>query len=371
MKKDISRQSNLELLRILAMVLIIIHHIAYHVITKQLGNTTFNLYNYGEMFNNFMYYKRLTLVEYFLAFGKIGNFLFIIISGYFLIDKKNIDLFKPAKKLLTQLVYVIIVLLLASFIYSKFNSEFTGGIVFSDINGLWWFVGYYFVIVVIAKLFLNKYLNKFDNKEYLAFLAVLFVLCQFLFPRGIIDKALSSVLVYGIFVYSLGGYIKKYNPFNNIRSIVFVLLIILSFAIMTLSYRNQVQHDIANAIYNNQIVYYQSFVNYTEYSIIVFVIGLSCFELFRRLNIKNSKVINYVASTTFMIYLLHDNEFTHTITRGFNWIAPFHNDLLMFILMIIIKVIILFVAGAILYFIYSLLMKYLESDNFKKVIYRK
>jgi surface polysaccharide O-acyltransferase-like enzyme len=371
MKKETERQSNFELLRIIAMVLIIIHHITYHVVLKQLEFGPHNIYAFGEMFNNFTYYKRLSLLEYNLAFGKIGNFLFIILSGYFLIDKKDIDIIKQGKKLLSQVIYMIFVLLLASFIYTKFNTGFTGATVFSNINTQWWFVGYYFVVILAGKLFLNKFLNKLSNKEYLSFLLILFAVCQLSFSRDIIEKVVSSTFVYGIFVYSLGGYIKKYNPFKDVKSTVFVLSIILSFVLMTLSYRNQVQRDIALALFNKMPNYYQTFTNYSEYSIIVLIIGLSLFELFRRMNIKYSKVINYIASTTFMIYLFHDNEFIHSITRSIDWAAPLHNDIIRFLLMVGIKTIVVFVITSILYFIYSLIIKYIESDKFKRLIYRK
>ena len=91
-----------ELLRIIAIVLIIAHHLFVHVVRDQLLDSS--MYGCGEMFNNFRFYIKLVLLEYGAAIGKIGVCLFILISGYFMCEKKEIDIelihseiYKPAK----------------------------------------------------------------------------------------------------------------------------------------------------------------------------------------------------------------------------------------------------------------------------------
>ena len=90
------RSSNFELLRILALLMIILDHIVVHCMNGQLvGSQT--------ILNQPMFFKRMQLLNFAMTFGYIGNNIFVLISGYFLIskmDKSNI--LKTAGKLLSQ-----------------------------------------------------------------------------------------------------------------------------------------------------------------------------------------------------------------------------------------------------------------------------
>ena len=41
---------------------------------------------------------------------------------------------------------------------------------FNAFNSLSWFVGYYFIVIVFTKLFLNRYLDSLSKKNYMMFL---------------------------------------------------------------------------------------------------------------------------------------------------------------------------------------------------------
>lgn len=71
-KKIKIRESNFELLRIIAMILIVLHHFYYNNITIDYVHITRN-----EMISQII-----------SAGGKIGVNLFVLISGYFLINSK-------------------------------------------------------------------------------------------------------------------------------------------------------------------------------------------------------------------------------------------------------------------------------------------
>ena len=163
-KKNKMRDSNFEVLRIIAMLMIIAHHIFFHVIKYQLSDK----YIYGafEMFNNPVFYKRLSILEIASISGKIANALFILISGYYMVGKNKIDVKKIIKKLLSQVLFASIVLLLVSvifsFIYPNSVIEYPNITIF---NNEWWFIGYYLIIVLIGSFILNKYLNKLTRKK--------------------------------------------------------------------------------------------------------------------------------------------------------------------------------------------------------------
>lgn len=73
------RNSNIELLRIVAMMMIIIFHIIHHCVRNQLPNSV--IFNSPEIF------KELSIPQIIATMGSIGNAIFILISGYFMANR--------------------------------------------------------------------------------------------------------------------------------------------------------------------------------------------------------------------------------------------------------------------------------------------
>ncbi len=80
-------------------------------------------------------------------------------------------------------------------------------------------------------------------------------------------------------------------------------------------------------------------------------------ELFRRMAIKTSRVINYLGASTFMVYLIHDNQFFYDIWRNLDWLAILHNNPGLYIIKNIYWVIIMFALGVASYTAYILIEK--------------
>ena len=365
-----TRKSNFELLRILAMIMIILHHITIHCVNVQLGDKS--LYALGEYFNKTVFFKRLLIPQLFMPAGKIGNIIFILIAGYFLIDKQ-VNVTKQIKKIFSQLVFVVPIVVLGSLLFYKFHSKTFIGIQNLNIfNNDYWFIGYYIGIIVIAKLFLNKYLNRLEKKEYITFLAIMFSIISIAFLRSIISEISSSILTLfvGVFIYSLGGYIRLYNPFEKIRIPILFFIIIISATGFIINNYNNTLINIIIAKNNNAPGMYQSLMGYTEYSIFCLLIGLSLFEIFRRINMKNVKAINYISSSTFMIYLLHDNDFIRNIWKETNWIEICSNNYSKFIGLYFIWLAAIFVIGILIYTFYTLFLKLLKHKFASRIIFK-
>lgn len=115
MEKGKTRNSNIELLRSVAMLMIISFHIVCHCVNVQLTDRS-SMERLGNgLFNYPVFYKKLMLLDMMDTFGIVGNVIFILISGYFMVQKgKNIDIVKISKKLLYQLGFASIVLTIAS-----------------------------------------------------------------------------------------------------------------------------------------------------------------------------------------------------------------------------------------------------------------
>ena len=73
--------------------------------------------------------------------------------------------------------------------------------------------------------------------------------------------------------------------------------------------------------------------------------------------IKPSRVINYLGASTFMVYLIHDNQFFYDIWRNLDWLAILHHNPVLYIIKNINWVIIMLALGVASYTAYILIEK--------------
>ena len=130
-------------------------------------------------------------------------------------NKIRMDIVGTARKLLPQLVSATVLLVIVSMLVRSCVEihEAEANIKALDVqifNGYYWFVGYYFSVILTAALFLNKLLQKINEKQYLTFLTICFVVIQLGWLGSLIDNFAVGLrtLLAGIFLYSFGGYIQ-------------------------------------------------------------------------------------------------------------------------------------------------------------------
>lgn len=195
----------------------------------------------------------------------------------------------------------------------------------SIINSMSWFVGYYFIVVLCGVLFLNKFLENLEIKRYTSFLITLLAVIQFLFSLEILDDlagvGLSTVMT-GIFLYSLGGFIKRFDPFKNVRLYVFFLVIIGVYTVIWISAYNETQTNIEAYIRSGRTdPFIQNISSYSNFSIVTIIISVYMFEVFRRIRVPENNFVSFLGKSTLMIYLIHDNAFFYQIWNLRDWIT--------------------------------------------------
>ena len=354
------RQSNFELLRIFAMIMIVLAHVQLHASQPLL--TADNGY-----FNQPIIYLRLFIFEIGGPLGKIGNDLFILISGYFMSSNDHIDTGKIAKKLLLQLGFSVVSLLIANAVWVTFlkNDTFTmENITIQDFNNIWWFIGYYYCIIIFAKLFLNRFTGKLTRNQFKSLLLTVLALAQFYWSGNLLNSLASGLrdFAIGVFCFLLGGYIARYNPFKNLKSYTFVLAIAASYSIRFLSQYNIISQSIDEFIKSGSaglLNFTQSVQGHTNYEIAVIIITICIFELFRRWNIPNNRVINFIGKSTLMIYFIHDNSFFRMFFKTDNWMEALSTSILSYCLKWFKWAAIGFAVGLAAYCLYTLLEKLL------------
>lgn len=294
------RQSNFELLRIFAMLMIVAHHFSVH------SGFDFNS-------SDFLLINKLWIIFIQIG-GKIGVDVFVLISGYFLITAKLPKKNKAIKLWLQIFSYSF--LLFWIFTLTGLQPYSTRELIyhcFPIIFGKWWFASSYFILYLVAP-YLNKMLNSLDKNSYKKML-LLFGILWCVVPTLTGWTVESNNLLWFIFLYSLAGYIRIYGV--NIKASGF-MCILLSFCVTIFTFLAVA----ACNYYSNRVPFLRDYTTwfYDMNSLFILLISALLFIGFSKLNIKANRIINVIASATFGVYLIHDNRYVRAIL----WSRIFH-----------------------------------------------
>ena len=278
------RRSNFELLRIVSMVMILFHHFACH------STYIFEGMSIGRAWINFI-----------LMGGKIGVALFVLITGYFMIEKENLKVSKLVKLWLQLLFYdLLIYILFAIFKQTDFSIKALLLRFIPIANMEWWFASTYFVMFLFIPC-INTLLNRLNKETYKKYLIISFI-CFSIIPTLINRSFESNNLIWFIFIYSVGAYIKIYENDFKYRSseCIFcsMILILLTFILKILL---DASHISMLTEFSMRLYDLKSFA--------LFAISLFIFIGFKNMKINDNAYINILAKATFGVYLIHDSNF--------------------------------------------------------------
>ena len=202
------RDSNIELLRIVCMIMILNLH-------------TFLIPEYISL-------KSLSLANILTVFSESLSVCavntFVLISGYYSIKWKWRSFFSLIYQVYFFVFLIYIVLLATGYIHFNWKDLFlrSNCVLFS-----YWFISSYVVLYVFSPI-LNIYTSNVERKELGVFLIAFFIL-EFYFctSKGTFNNGYSPLHFIGLYI--LGRFLKAYPLcfFNNIRKpvIVYVLLL--------------------------------------------------------------------------------------------------------------------------------------------------
>lgn len=279
------RESNIELLRIVSMILIVAYHCTI---------------NSGYFMNNTF----VALVLFITGmWGILGVDCFFIISFNFLYNSK----FKIKKFIntITEIVFYSILLMIPMAVIVNMNTGKNISIILCEtfIKGLkepfwrdvYWFATIY-LLMYLSFPILNKIVKELKEKE-LRYIVILLtgIILLYQMKETVIEDYFFCIYMYFAFFY-----IKKYKEFwvkQNCKIVFFICTVcLIFFKIISECHENNI--FILNIISGR----------FGRHSILLFIDSVFLFYIFKTLKIKNSKIINAVASTTFGIYLFHENQ---------------------------------------------------------------
>lgn len=299
MEKKDNRISSIELLRILAMIMIVAHHLSAHSkIVWDSGEVIFN-----EIWIRFLF-----------TGGKIGVNIFVLISGYFLVRSKSFKFIKLVKLIGTVFFYsiVIYVIMICTFDINL-NYKDLIKICMPITYNIWWFASSY-VILYLFHPFINKIIDKLDKITYKSLLILMFF-CQSVVSTFTGQAWQNNDILWFIFLYMFAGYIYKWRKDNVLdfkKGTKYALLV----SLLTFSVTIVLEYiSIKYSSLSEDTLYL-----YNLYYIPSFIVAVLLFLSFKDLELKNNKVINHIAITTFGVYLIHDNYFVRAVI----WNKFFH-----------------------------------------------
>ena len=344
------RSTNLDILRIISMLMIICHHCLLN---------GFGLHDILNL-NQSLYSNNQTLVLIlFNSFVIVGVNIFFLLSGYFRINFKK-------SKFIYILLQVYIVYNLVTLIGIKLGYvEFNNSLLLTMLNPIssYWFILVYLIVMLLSPILNNviNYLKK-NNYKYFIIISVI-VLCIYGFINMIFynDSGIFTIggksLLWGIYLYILGGLISIIKPKFNKGLLVYFLTAIINGLLIYLLYSNN-QDLIAWLFYSNSNIL-----------VLIESIALLLWFVNMKKQVPNFRIITTLATSTLMVYLLHSTCWL-TILRNYPIKKLLEmNQFKLGIILLPIYVIIIYILCTIVNYIYKTIYDFINNNKTNNKLY--
>lgn len=346
-KKVLERNSGIELLKVIAIVLIILSHTIQTLVSSNPYLLTNNYVMAMPVPTTDMQTLLLTIFSH---SGVIGNCIFFICSAWFLLESKKLNLKKVINIIVEIWLISVLIFLLLSILYNGDIPKILKLNVFLPTTyASNWYMTCYVLFYLIHPL-LNKAIYSINKKVLLSY-SLLFFLLYVLVNYFYGGFFFPSPLILWITIYFMIAYMKLYmNEFSNNKKANLILTIIGIGGNVLMIIMNNVLSLNFSSLFNRLTF---GVVNHNPF-LILGVIG--AFNMFKNMSFK-SKVINSIASLSMLVYIIHENILLRTYVRpamlGYIY-KTFGYDYI--ILWVIILVLIIFVITLIVSFLYKILI---------------
>ncbi len=292
------RNSNIELLRILSMLLIITHHYSVH------GSFSFPTLTTNKI-----------IVHMLSMGGKLGVNIFVLITGYFLVHSK----YKPRKILYMWLqieFYSVTLFLLMHIFNGAAITKVNIRTAFLPVtHQTYWFASTYIVLYLLSP-YINTMIKNINKKEF----ERLIIICITLWcisPTFLKYATCLSNLSWFFTLYCVGAYLALYPDILKHKCSVYISLTIISFIALIGTVPLFSYLGTYHRIFAENVTYFLS-----GNRLLAFACSVFALIAFSKMNMPCISFINIISSATFGVYLLHDNYFI----RPFLWGKIFKNN---------------------------------------------
>lgn len=289
------RLNNVELLRILSMLMVLtLHYLSFGGFLPK-----YTTFSFSSM-----------AIWFFESLSFVAVNCYVLISGYFLIKSKfKLEkLFQLCLEVLFYSIFIYAIMIIfgkVNFSISSFAKSFLPVFL-----GNYWFVTCYVMLYVLSP-FINKLILNLSKEEYKKLIGIILlafsVWATFIPNNHTINYGGSYSISWFICLYLISGYIRLHLDLDSVNKYICLGLYLFCSLINTVTYfliptTNYIRNDFL----------------YNYYSITMVIGAVSLFLYFLKFKINSdilNKVISFVSPTTFGIYLIHENP----NIRNFLW----------------------------------------------------
>lgn len=291
------RQSNFEILRILAMLLIILHHLSVHGPWSPDFNKSWWITDSASTF----------IIQSLGLFGKTGVNIFVLITGYFM-TKNSFKIRSTERVVLESWFYEVAFLLIFYGTHYGTSRNVTVDqmaqalvpIVYSN-----WFVRTYLALILLSPV-LNLVFRRLTCVAYMRLLTLLCVVLSVIPTVTVLVPVLpnttlvSSNLGWFVFLYLLGGYWRLYGLRLD-RGQSVLLAAVCALCLIGWAAYMDLCHVPSLASKTTSLA--------NQYSLFCLGVSVGLFSLFGQWNLGCIERINRLSGAAFDVYLIHDNRF--------------------------------------------------------------
>lgn len=291
------RESIFEVLRTLAMFFIVVYHCLTHGVGGGYGFNTVHTVSFSNLlFSDFM-----------LVYCSIAVNLYVMISGYFLVDL-NFKLSRVVRTWTNAAFYSCVITVLFMAIQLKpFNVIVLVKSFLPLSTDAYWFVTQYIGLLILSP-FLSIIARQISYRQYIFLLIGGAFLCLSIIPDFPLGKRFhvahgNSVWSFA-YLFFIAGFIKhhvkKLNTARLLAMIILVTIVLLAYEII-LGYQGESIR-----------------LRWLDYNGIPFILSVLVFLLVRQLQVPENRFWNVLAKMapyTFGVYLIHD----HLLVRDWLW----------------------------------------------------
>lgn len=291
------RESQFEVMRTIAMFFVVVYHCLTHGIGGEYGFSTSQVVSLSNLlFSDFM-----------LVFCSIAVNLYVMVSGYFLVDL-NFKLSRIVRTWVYAVFYsFFITIIFVSFHIIPFNIVTTVKSFFPISTDAYWFVTQFLGLLILSP-FLALIARKLSYRQYLYLLIGGAFICLSIIPDFPLGKryyvAHGNSIWSFAYLFFVSGFIKHHVREQSIARLLTMLFLVIILVLVC---------EVIGG-------YQQGFLHlfWMNYNGLPFVLSVLVFMLIRQMTVPSNCFWNLlvrVAPYTFGVYLVHD----HLLMREWLW----------------------------------------------------
>lgn len=291
------RERNFEVLRTLAMFFIVVYHCLTHGVGEEYG---FSNVHPASLSN-------LLFSDFLLVLSSVAVNLYVMISGYFLIDLN----FKMSRIVRTWVISCFYLFFISALFMSldiiPFNIVTIGKSFFPISTDAYWFVTQYIGLLILSP-FLSIMLKQLTFRQYIGLLIGGAFICLAIIPDFPLGKrfyvAHGNSLLCFVYLFVVAGFIRhhlKQQPMKKLVTVMSVVVLITLACELIVGTHHHISH----------LVWF-------DYNGLPFILSVLIFILVKQVQVPNTILWNSLvrlAPYTFGVYLIHD----HLLVRGWLW----------------------------------------------------